>query len=481
MPIANYKNPGVYVSQVNVPSVSLVNSEALNTCFIGYTTNVPSGQYTDRFVLTSTSGVQTGYTFSYTPQPSGNLYVYNNVTGSGLVQGTDYILVTSGSTITGLTITSGGGTNLGYGNQVQVQYWYNTFTPNTLYTFYDLSVVQQVFGPAFDNNSATPSVFSPITLAASLAFANGAQIVSAIGISSGAESDFLAAITSASGVNSRPDIDVIVPLCGVTSTGPLATGLRNYLAIKATNGIYQRSFVSVDSSVTNSTLTSTVGGLVPVLNSTRITLTAPQTVLLNAGGSSVTGQANNYVTASGYYISAALAGLFAGQTDVYVPITQKTVYGLAGIPNQISPNDSTTVQGLGGTIVRQRADGTIYVRHGLTTNLSNWLTQEISVNAIGDRLANNLQDSLVNANVIGSPIIPNTIANVNSVVLGTLTRAVQNNLIQSFQGLNLTLPPSNPTAINISFQYSPTFPLNYINVTMSVNTQSGNINVSSSN
>jgi len=54
-------------------------------------------------------------------------------------------------------------------------------------------------------------------------------------------------------------------------------------------------------------------------------------------------------------------------------------------------------------------------------------------------------------------------------------RATSTNLIQSYQTPTFVINPNNPTSVNVRFQYSPTFPLNYVQVTMSVNTQTGSI------
>ena len=214
-------------------------------------------------------------------------------------------------------------------------------------------------------------------------------------------------------------------------------------------------------------------------NSTRFSVVAPQAITINPGLNSTTGYSNGTYTLNGQYIAAALAGVFVGQPDVYVPITHKNVVGFVNIPNQISPNDSQTVQSLGGTVIRQRNDGSIYVRHGLTTDNTNWMTQEISINAIGDRLAQNIQSAIDNSTIIGSALTQATLSSLQSIVLATLMRSVNTNLIQTFQNLSYTYNGSSPTTVKVSFQYSPTFPLNYVQVTMSVNTNTGVITTAS--
>ena len=484
MPIQNYQNPGVYVTQVGNPALAGANNNNLNICILA---NVPSGQQptasmTDRFLVTSFTASGTLTVSGVVPS---SLVLSNNTTGTILTTGTDYTTITgSTGTITGFTLISGTNVSALQSSYVKAVYNYTTAVKGTFYTFYDYDSLQNTFGPAFSfaDNTGVATVSSPASLAGYLAFQNGAQSVTCTNIiRSGNTATSAEWVTAIQSLVNVPDIDVIVPLVtdsGLTSSvasGTIWPQLNNFLNAQAGNGIYQRAFIGLSGNTTNNTIFNEVSNVVTGLNSTRITLTAPQTVNVNPGLNNVTGSSTGVVNVEGYYLAAALAGLFVGQLDVYVPITQKGVSGIDGIPNQVGINTSTTLQSLGATVVRQRNDGTCYVRHGLTTNLLNWLTQEISINAIGDRLAQNVQKSLENSGVIGSPLTPATLTSVQGTVLTTLLRAVTTNLIQSYENLSVSTDPSDPTTINVRFQYSPTYPLNYVQVTLSLNTQSGTI------
>jgi hypothetical protein len=484
----NYQNPGTYVSQITNPSLTTANPNSLNICFLANASGVtPTAPQTDRFLVVS--GNTSAQTFTLTQSgvvTASGFVVTNNTTGQLLVSGTDYTVTTTGNTTT-LTTISGGANLAGVGNNgwIAASYNYTTAVSGVTYTFYNFNSVQNAFGPAFSySNTGSISINSPATLAAWLAFQNGAQIVSCQNIptaSGGNEQDFLNAIQ---GLVKVPGIDIIVPLkydstYNSGATGTLFAGLNNFLTAQASNGVYQRAFIGMDSSVTSSNLINTVSKIA-TLNSTRMSLAVPPQININPGLNSVTGISTSYITVDGVYLAAALAGLFVGQPDVYVPITHKLVNGIQSVPNQISSSDSTTIQSFGGTVIRQRADGTIYVRHGLTLNTSNWLTQELSINAIGDRLSNNIAKTLSNSTLIGSPLTNNTIASLQSTVLATLMRAVNTNLIQSYQNLTYSVDPNNPTRVVVSFEYSPTIPLNYINVNLTVNVQTGTI-ISASN
>lgn len=491
MAVNNYQNPGVYVSQATNPSLTTANPTSLNICFLANASgNNPVAPQTDRFLVTSGNTAPMSFALTQSGTVNSSVVVTNNTTGAPLTLNTDYTLTTSNNVTTLTTITGGAGlAGVGTNGWIAANYNYATAVPGQTYTFYNFNSVQNTFGPAFSySNNGTVTVNSPATLAAWLAFQNGAQVVSCQNIISasgnaGTEQDFLNAVQ---GLVTVPGINIIVPLKydttynpGGSGAGTLFAGLNNFLTAQASNGVYQRAFVGMDSTVSGTNLINTVSKIATSIGGSgsgnRMTLAVPQQVNINPGLNSVTGASTSYVTVNGYYLAAALAGLFTGQPDVYVPITHKNVNSIQSIPNQISASDSTTIQSFGGTVVRQRADGTIYVRHGLTLNTSNWLTQELSINAIGDRLSGNINTALTNSTLIGSPLTNNTLVSLQSTVLATLMRAVNTNLIQSYQNLTYGTNPANPTSVVVSFEYSPTIPLNYINVTLTVNVQTGTI------
>ena len=113
--------------------------------------------------------------------------------------------------------------------------------------------------------------------------------------------------------------------------------------------------------------------------------------------------------------------------------------------------------------------------HGLTTNTTSWLTSEISINAIGDALTKQIKNDLVNSQLIGGALTNVTSAAAIGVVQASLTAALANGLIQGYQNLSLAVYPATPTTVNITFQYAPTYPINYIQTTLSLNTQTGTV------
>ena len=484
MPISNYQTPGVYVTQAQQIQVSPQNN-ALNIAFFGY---VPSGNYptapqTDTFLVTS-SGFQTfNLTQSGAIVPTTDFlsntntgFVYTASGTSTTVPAGYYSVPVTVSGVTSFTV-SGFTVN----SYITANYTFTTAQPGVLYTFNNYNQVQQTFGPAFNYNGTSTTIASPNTLAAYLAFLNGARQVSCMNIlavSGGSEADFMTAIYS---TQSTPGIDVIVPLkydsaynVSDPGQGQLFYNLSSYLTAQANLGNYMRSFIGLDSTVGQTTsLLTTCANIDTQLSNSRVSLVAPQTFIYAPGQNATNGNVAGTMTINGYYMAAAVAGLFTGQSSVAVPLTNKYANGFVSIPNQISSADSNTLQSYGTLVVRQDRNSNILVRQGLTTDITNWLTQEVSIGAIGDQLVKSIVGAVNNSGLIGSPLTPTIYSTVTSVIQTVLNSALQSNLIQSWTNYQQTPNQSNPTEIDVTFQYAPTIPLNYINVVFSINSQTG--------
>ena len=474
--MANYQVPGVYVTQSGTSLVS-VNPTNLNIAIIA--DQPTSGTGTDTFYnIVATSGVTIG-ALSIPTVVTGTVSLTWTSGGSGTV-GTNFNL----STISGITYltTSGVTAASGYPSGTVTANYSHNWGAYGNYTSYN-AVVNAIGLPV----SGT-TVTNPAVLAAQFAFQNGARTVSILPVarasnSGNATSTDWKNVFTISGASSNSTflsnlvgVDVIVPLYGFTAGfDTVATGINNYLNIQATAGNYQRGFLGVDGTATNVTA-ATMSGIAGGFNSTRVSVVFPALLNYNPGLNTTTGLSNTTFNIPGYHLAAAIAGVFVGQPDVSTPVTNKQVVGFNDIPNQISEVDAATnYLPYGVLTVRKKRDGNFWILHGLTTNPSNWLTQEISINAIGDRLARLIRVDLENSFLVGSPLTKNTSSAALGTVQGTLTNALSNGLIQSYQNLALSLNNVSPTTLFVTFQYAPTYPINYVQATFSLNTQTGQV------
>ena len=357
---------------------------------------------------------------------------------------------------------------------------------NTLNQFNSSSGVIQQFGTSTTTDSLGNSVInSPVSLAAQLAFTNGASQVWILPVkkatpanASAVATDWVNAFTAMQTINGIGVIDTIVPLMDYTMSTFDRTTFATYLSYQQnTNQILQRMFVSQD---TTSTLTQsqTLSNDAISFSNQRISLVAPTCIQIQSSLVS----SNATISIAGYYAAAAIAGLFSSLPGPQEPLTHKNVLGFTTINPPIPTSSSSTsvsnyqtLQTNGVLCLKQKVDGSIYIRHGLTTNTTNWLTEEISIIASQDALYNNIKNTLENSTVIGSALTQQTADAVVSLVQGALANAVNSNLIQDYQGLQFQQSTTLPTTITVNFQYSPTFPLNYINVVFSINPTAGTI------
>jgi len=359
-----------------------------------------------------------------------------------------------------------------------LSYTYSAQYGNQLLSFNSAQGVIQEYGSPF---TKTGTINSQLSLAAYLAFLNGASQVYTIAIGNGSTSTDTSVSTSPTLTqiqyifnnilaNARL-IDTIVPLWDYSTNASSYSFFNSYLGTQANLGTLQRLFLSRDTSSSGlQTKALTLGADAALFSNSRVSVIAPTTITMQTPNTA----SNPTINIAGFYLAAAIAGLFNSLGTPETPLTHKIVQGFTTIPNAYNGGDPQTLQSSGILLSTQRAStGDIYIRQGLTTNMSNFLTQEISIIAAQDALFGAIEKTLIDANIIGSAFTPNTPNVITALIQGTLGSAVNNNLIQAYSGIQYSIPPSNPTAVNVVFQYAPTFPLNYINVSFSIDPAAG--------
>lgn len=141
-----------------------------------------------------------------------------------------------------------------------------------------------------------------------------------------------------------------------------------------------------------------------------------------------------------------------------------------------------TIAASGVSVCSLNYAGALTCRQGLTTDMSAINHQEISVVRQSDSLFVAVSQGLMNAGLIGRPITANTVSAVQEAVLGILESAVNGQVIIRYTNLTVvqqTYPGGSPTFMNVTFQYLPSWPLNYITVQMSLDLSGGLVAVQS--
>lgn len=329
--------------------------------------------------------------------------------------------------------------------------------------FDDLDTVRDKYGDPLDSNGA---INSALTLAAQLAFANGAtQLVLVATDSSDGDpiQDGIAKLEFEQGVNS------LCVLSGVSADLSYAQGHVNQMAEQ---GLLRRVFLGLDGVSATVTATNFVSAA-QAFNDERVSLVAPGAFRLDNGTTTP-------LVIPGYFAAAAVAGIQAGLTP-QEPLTRKQVYGFVGINNQDTSSNIFTMQSKGVLVVFEDRTGRLIIKHGLTTDMSTVYTREISVVAARDRLKDFIEETLDGGELIGSAQTPETPNLVMAAVNSALEESVLQGLIFDYNDVKFRFPTTNPTLIEIRFSYKPTLPLNYIHVQFNIDTNTGTVEFQSIN
>jgi hypothetical protein len=484
-----YLPPGVYVDSNAIPTVAPPGVDPTVVCLIGegigyhtYTETV-SFATASSVVLTKkgvnvssivVAGVITdpaapGQTLPYTfaAGTSGSPADYSTtVDASG---GVDESLTTLLRTVTGKIETDN--------PQVTVTYRYTDADYHGLHAFDDYDTFTDVYGQALD--PSTGDIASPLSLAAQIAMQNGANYLYAIALSGvgTVQQQFQDAYALLAG---NYEANVVVPLLNGVITGTAVAGLaqsfKGMIENDAREGILRMGIIGTDKDY-DPTI-SEVATLAASISSSRIVLAWPNRLR------GYNGVLNQDVELDGFYLAAAYAGMLAAR-EPQMPLTKKYPISFSGMPTTVAQTLTKSAKNIlsaAGTCVTELdRSARLVVRHGLTTNYSGGvIAREISLIRAQDALYNLVQSTLENSGLIGIPIQAETGLRVKSVVSGALEFAQQRGIIVSYDALKVRQqsPPSgDPTVIEVKFAYKPSYPLNYILVSFTIDTTTGETNL----
>jgi hypothetical protein len=470
-----YQAPGIYVtqqsSQVTAVSPTAPNTVALVGPTQGYFT------FTDQIAISTTTATpltQQGInpTSIVVSSVGGTVYTAGNYTVTQTGAGG-----TSATTIQA-TLSGTGGTII-TGTVVNITYQYTNASYFLPRRFSSFNAIQAAYGPAY---SASNTLVNPLTSAAQFLFANGSpEVVIQPTSDVGAVATRAGLSGAYPNLASLPDVYFIVPVAaGITGASGtpgdvinVASDLVSYIStLAATNqsamGLYAPEYTST---VSPSTIAQTV------TNKRLVTLYPNNLLAYNP----LSGQ---NISVGGYNLAAATAGFLASHS-VQQGLTGQQIAGFAGIPTTVgvglsaSSVNALTASGV-SVLVPNPSNQTFAILQGVTTNMSSVNTQEISVVRAIDYLLYDLTVTLKNSNLIGNPTTTNTPAIVQSLVQGVLESGTSSGAISAYTGLSATLSSSVPTAVNVTFSVSPTYPLNFINIVYTINTATGILSSSSS-
>lgn len=377
------------------------------------------------------------------------------------------------------------------GDLVYVTYSYadaNYYSPQE---FTDPAQVSATYGAAL--TSTAPSdpnmsqVICAMTLAAQMAMANGASTVLAVATNPAdgtLKEQFLAAYDK---IQADYRAALLVPLFvdgaaqdsgtadahSADAVLALVQDINTHCVNAAADGYGRIAFVGLETKYDAATRGFDV--LASTVASKRTVLAYPnQLSFYNSLLSQTT-------VISGYFLAAAMAGRLAGG-NVERGLTKVGVTGFNGLPAVLAQQQTRafkdSLSRAGVAVLEQTQGGALQIRHGVTTDMSELTTREISLVRIGDVLFELVQTGMDAAGLIGQPIDVDMTTKVKGALSGILETAVSNNVILSYGNVvarQQALPTGDPSIIEVQFAYQPAIPLNYITVSFAIDLTSGTL------
>jgi hypothetical protein len=345
------------------------------------------------------------------------------------------------------------------GGQVIVSYNYTNVGYHEPQLFADFQSLANAYGQPF--NSTTGAVNSPLSFAALLAFQNGASEIIAVAAASGSDTDLETALLQLEG----EDASLVTVVSGSSS---VHSALENHVDTMNARGLYRLGIIGNDGTATTYSA-SDMQAQANAFNNDSIVMVSPATFILQNPS-----DPNKSYNVGGQYVAAAIAGMFAAR-DVQYPLTRKTVAGFQGIFDKRTPTQQVqdSQAGLMEIVQVGGSLGPLQIRHGVTTAADSIATAEASVVRAKHEMARRLKTALDGA-IVGTIIpIGEVSMVVSSMVSAVLEQLKSEQALQGYADVQATLVPNNPTACTVSFTYLPTFPMNNINVSFTIDTNTG--------
>jgi|CXWL01.1.fsa_nt_gi hypothetical protein len=319
-----------------------------------------------------------------------------------------------------------------------------------LYT--NIDDVVRNFGPISTQNR--------LSLAASLIFQNGApgvivkQVVKATGSDEAAAASYVAALSDLEFPVGGINPGIIVPLTADTS---VQTATQKHCEVQSSIRYHQERICILGTSI--GTTKEQVKAMAEGFFSNRVWLVYPDIAIISLVDS--LGREIEQVV-DGPIIAAALAGVNTSTAyDVATPMTNKNVAGFVRLGRRFTNVQMDNMAGSGVLLLAERFPN-VYVRDGLTTDMTDIFSQQTQIVTIADYVQQTARTSL-NA-FIGLKF---TAGRENEVA------DKLNSALNILKGLGLifgfTYPKvnrgSSPDTLFVEVKYQPIFGLSYIVVT----------------
>ena len=467
---ATYRPPGTYIEETSTPVSSPTGTTSVLVALVG--PSIGYRRFTETLILTGTTATavtKKGAIPASVKVTSLDGATIFDVTDDYTVAATAGVdsdlaqLVDNGMNVTRVAIGS-----ITDGQAVRVTYNYADVSYYQPVRVADFEVVKDLYGDPFD--PTTGAITSPLSMAAKVAFENGAReviLLATVGTSTVTTGALSAAYPKLLNLH---EVGVVVPVtAGISSGADLATAstdLANHCDQASSDGFFRVGVLGCDTSYA----TGTPQAIAETANSKRVIVAWPNNLLFY---NAFTG---NTVEVGGQYLAAAYGGKLVSK-GVQHGLTRKGITSFAGIAagtlSTLTKANKDTWSNGGVAVTELTRNNTLIVRHGTSTDTSSTATREISVTRAKDQMVRLIQDTIDSAQVIGSPITSISVQQIKSIVGGVLENCVDAEIIVSYNELVGRIRPGDPQVIEVKFMYRPAWPLNYILVSFSIDTSTG--------
>ena len=341
------------------------------------------------------------------------------------------------------------------GDTVVISYDYtdkNYFEP-TFFDDYDDLVDK--YGEPFDSNG---NISSKLSFAARLAFQNGASEIVALA----SEADNDQSISDA--FAKLEDVGSIRLISAASGSASVHSALAAHITNMNSQGYYRMGVVGRDSTASAVTA-ATLRSAAQAMNNEAIVLLSPANFVL---ANPITGRDMNV---GGQYAAAGVLGMFASR-DIQVPLTRKTLSGFIGLGERRTATEAA-LDNAAGLFVIIDAGGFLQVRHQVTTAVNNVNTAEASVVRAKYEMAHRLRQTL-DGSIVGNVLpVEEAPLIVQSVVSGVLDQLLVEGAVSRYGNVKARLLETDPTTMEVRFEYRPSYPINNVVVRFTINTSTG--------
>jgi hypothetical protein len=314
--------------------------------------------------------------------------------------------------------------------------------------FFNMTDVQNAYGP--------PNATNTLSLGAQVVFEQGASAVCLIQTNPDDGSEFNMF---------KNALDKLLPVSGINIVVALSTlpALHSYLEThcNTASSITERRERTCIIAMPQGSTPTAIGADALALANKRVVLVS-STTCSRFLGSDLTA-----TTLNGSYIAAAVAGIRTSSAyDVADPSTRKEIVGFADVTDGLLRQQKILLLSQ-GVMVIENINGIIRIMRQVTTDPSVVENYEYSVVETIDFVASTMRTSLETI-YIGQKILGGTPSQIRTTIQALLNTMIQAQILTAAQNVNAAIDNSDPTQINVSFEISPVFPLNFILITFSL-------------